>query len=422
MSDPLLQVFKRIDLSFAFGKGSWLYTQDGVRYLDFASGIAVNSLGHSHPHLVKAVKAQLGKLWHTSNLVRIPEGERLAKRLADASFADVAFFANSGGEANEAAVKMARRFHSAAGSPERYRIITFAGAFHGRSLAMISATGYEPYLDGFGPPVDGFDQVSLEDWSALDRAITSQTAAIMLEPIQGEGGLRHVAPETLRRLRALCDAHGLLLILDEIQTGVGRTGKFFAHEWSDVEPDIVTVAKGIGGGFPMGVCLATHRAASGMAAGTHGTTFGGNPLAMSAGNAVLDIVLDRTFLDRVLTMGQMLSEGLHRIARNYDDVVAGVRGMGLLQGLQMRTNAAAFVDLLRSQHLLAVPARDNVVRFAPPLTVLPGEITQAMRRIEIAANLLRDGKRHPPRKRPARKSPVMPREGCAPPANAELPA
>lgn len=422
MSDPLLKVFKRIDLSFAFGKGSWLYTQDGTRYLDFASGIAVNSLGHGHPHLVKAVKAQLNKLWHTSNLVRIPEGEQLAQRLTDASFADVVFFTNSGGEANEAAVKMARRFHSATGSPERYRIITFTGAFHGRSLAMISATGYQPYLDGFGPPVDGFDQVPLDDWSALGKAITSHTAAIMLEPIQGEGGLRRVTNETMHRLRALCDEHGLLLILDEIQTGAGRTGKFFAHQWSDVEPDIATVAKGIGGGFPMGACLATHKAASGMTAGTHGTTFGGNPLAMSAGNAVLDVILDPGFLNRVRTLGQMLGDELHRLALDYDDVVAGVRGMGLLQGLQMRTDATAFVDLLRAQQLLAVPARDNVVRFAPPLTILPSEITEAMRRIKTAANLLRDPNRAPRRKRHTDKKLAMPTEGPSPLPDARLPA
>lgn len=404
MTEPLLQVFKRIDLSFEFGKGSWLYTRDGERYLDFASGIAVNALGHAHPHLVQAVKTQLGKLWHTSNLVRIPEGERLAKRLTDASFADVAFFANSGGEANEAAVKMARRFHSAAGSPERYRVVTFSGAFHGRSLAMISATGYQPYLDGFGPPVDGFDQVPLDDWPALERAITSQTAAIMLEPIQGEGGLRCVAPETMRRLRSLCDAHGLLFILDEIQSGVCRSGRFFAHEWSGVQPDIATLAKGIGGGFPMGVCLATSRAAGGMTAGAHGTTFGGNPLAMSAGNAVLDIVLDDGFAKRVQKNGQILSDGLDRIARDYGDIIAGVRGMGLLQGLQMRADPAAFVDLLRAQRLLAVPARDNVVRFAPPLTVSPREIAEAMRRIETAADLLRHGERQ--RRQPARKEPA----------------
>lgn len=419
MSDPLLQVFKRIDLSFEFGKGSWLYTQDGGRYLDFASGIAVNSLGHGHPHLVKAVKGQLGKLWHTSNLVRIPEGERLARRLTDACFADVVFFANSGGEANEAAIKMARRFHTAAGSPERYRVVTFDGAFHGRSLAMIAATGYRPYLDGFGPPVDGFDQVPLEDWSALDRAITPQTAALMLEPIQGEGGLRSVTPETLRRLRAICDAHGILLILDEIQSGVGRTGKFFAHEWSGIQPDIATVAKGIGGGFPMGACLATREAASGMSAGTHGTTFGGNPLAMSAGNAVLDIVLDDAFLARVGEMGQMLREGLNRILLDHDDLVAGVRGTGLLQGLQMRAETATFVDLLRSQYLLAVPARDNVVRFAPPLTVQPGEITQAIRRIAMAADLLRGGKRARRRKRPAHASLAAATEGCPRPSEAE---
>lgn len=404
MSDPVLPVFKRVDISFESGKGSWLSTRDGERYLDFASGIAVNSLGHNHPHLIKSVKAQLGKLWHTSNLVRIPEGERLARRLTDATFADVAFFVNSGGEANETAVKMARRFHSASGSPEKFRIVTFAGAFHGRSLAMIAATGYQPYLNGFGPPVDGFDQVRLHDWEALDRAITPETAAILLEPIQGEGGLRCVAPETLRRLREICDRRGLLLILDEVQSGAGRTGRFLAHEWSGIAPDIATLAKGIGGGFPVGVCLATQEAATGMTVGTHGTTFGGNPLAMSACHAVLDIVLNDAFLRRVLKMGQILNDGLQRIALNHKDIVAGVRGAGLLQGLRMRSAAPVFVDLLRSQHLLAVPARDNVVRFAPPLTVLPGEITQALKRIAKAADMLREEQSRSPRKMPAART------------------
>ncbi|RIV85478.1 aspartate aminotransferase family protein [Aurantiacibacter xanthus] len=418
MPDPLLKVFRRIDLCFERGEGSWLYTEDGEAYLDFASGIAVNSLGHNHPHLVAAVKAQLDKLWHTSNLVRIPDGERLATRLTDACFADVAFFANSGGEANEAAVKMARRYHSAKGSPERYRIVTFAGAFHGRSLAMIAATGYAPYLEGFGPRVDGFDQVPLGDWDALEAAITPQTAAILLEPIQGEGGLHCLAPETLQRLRALCDEHGILLIFDEVQSGVGRTGKFFAYEWSSIEPDIATLAKGIGGGFPMGVCLATREAASGMTAGAHGTTFGGNPLAMSAGNAVLDIVLDQAFLDRVLETAQLLHDGLHRIAHDYPDIVAEVRGTGLLQGLQLHGETAPLVELLRIHRLLAVPARENVVRFAPPLTVLPEEIGDAIRRIEMTADLCRESQREKPGAQPISTNAALSVDPCALPANA----
>ncbi|PWJ82339.1 acetylornithine/N-succinyldiaminopimelate aminotransferase [Pseudaminobacter salicylatoxidans] len=400
MSDPLLPIGKRLDLAFEFGKGAWLYTRNGDRYLDFASGIAVNSLGHSHPHLVKTLKAQIGRLWHTSNLVRIPDGERLAGRLVDATFADVVFFANSGGEANEAAVKMARRFHAAAGAPERYRVVTFTGAFHGRTLAMIAATGYSRYLDGFGPKVDGFDQVALGDWSALDKIITPATAALMLEPIQGEGGLRTVDPETLCRLRDICDERGLLLILDEIQSGVGRTGKFLAHEWAGIAPDIVTLAKGIGGGFPMGACLATRRAASGMVQGSHGTTFGGNPLAMAAGNAVLDIVLDVDFLKRVVSMGKLFRTHLDRARCKYGDLIAEVRGVGLLQGVQTVVDARKFVDALRAQHLMAISARDNVVRFAPPLTVLPREINDAARRIEAACEFLREWKLQPQGQQP----------------------
>jgi len=277
MTSPILPVAARLDLAFEYGKGAWLYDQDGKAYLDFASGIAVNALGHCHPHLVRALKKQAGKIWHTSNTVRIPEGERLAQRLVDSTFAEVIYFANSGGEANEAAVKMARRRHAVAGRPERYRIVTFEGAFHGRTLAMIAATGHPPYIEGFGPKVEGFDQVQLDDWDALEAVVTDQTAALMIEPIQGEGGLRVVKTETLERLRRMCDERGMLLILDEVQSGVGRTGRFFAHEWSGIVPDIVTVAKGIGGGFPMGACLATRHAAEGMTLGTHGTTFGGNP-------------------------------------------------------------------------------------------------------------------------------------------------
>src|SRR5690606_6558973 len=279
----LYQTFARAPLEFARGEGSWLIEASGARYLDFAGGIAVNSLGHAHPHLVRALKDQAEKLWHVSNLYRIPDQERLAERLVAATFADKVFFTNSGAEALECAIKTARRYHFANGQPERYRIITFEGAFHGRTLATIAAGGQAKYLEGFGPKVDGFDQVPFGDETALRAAITGETAAILLEPVQGEGGLRGFPEEFMRMLRQICDEEGLLLILDEVQTGVGRTGKLFAHEWAGIKPDIMAVAKGIGGGFPMGACLATAEAAKGMTAGVHGTTYGGNPLAMAVG-------------------------------------------------------------------------------------------------------------------------------------------
>ncbi|MEJ5022909.1 aspartate aminotransferase family protein [Ochrobactrum vermis] len=391
MNDAVLPVASRIDLSFDHGKGCWLYTASGEAYLDFASGIAVSSLGHSHSHLVRELKAQVGKLWHTSNTVRIPEGERLAQRMVDNSFAEVVFFANSGGEANEAAVKMARRFHTTFGRPDRYRIVTFEGAFHGRSLAMIAATGHPPYLDGFGPKVDGFDQVPFGDWAALEAVITPQTAAVMIEPIQGEGGLRVIPAEGLQRLRALCDERGLLLILDEVQSGVGRTGRFFAHEWSGITPDIATVAKGIGGGFPMGACLATRRAAVGMTLGSHGTTFGGNPLAMAAGNAVLDILLNDSFMERVERRGRELRGRLDELHRLYGDLIGEIRGEGLLQGFKAGIDAGQFVTALRNEGLIALAARDNVVRFAPPLIITGKEIINACTRIEAACKALRQG-------------------------------
>ncbi|MBN9437986.1 aspartate aminotransferase family protein [Bosea sp. (in: a-proteobacteria)] len=389
MTRPLLPVASPFELAFEFGRGSWLYSQSGERYLDFASGIAVNALGHGHPRLIRALKTQAGKLWHTSNLVRVPEAERLAQRLTEASFADVVFFANSGGEANEAAVKMARKHHSATGRPERYRVVTFDGAFHGRSLAMIAATGYAKYLEGFGPKVDGFDQAVLGDWQGLDALLSAQTAAIMLEPVQGEGGLRTVEPEILIRLRQICDERGLLLILDEVQSGVGRTGKLFAHEWSGIKPDIVTLAKGIGGGFPMGACLATREAAKGMLPGSHGTTFGGNPLAMAVGNAVLDIVLDAGFFEHVLQMAELFRELLVGIQRQHGELICDVRGAGLLQGLRLHGDPLELVHALHAERMLSVPARDGVVRFAPPLTVRPREIKEAARRIQAACTALR---------------------------------
>ncbi|SFK28450.1 aspartate aminotransferase family protein [Methylorubrum salsuginis] len=384
-TSALLPTYARAPLAFERGEGAWLVTEGGERYLDFGAGIAVNALGHAHPHLVEALTHQAQKLWHTSNLFQIPEGERLGRRLVDATFADVAFFANSGAEANEAAIKMARKYHAAGGHPERYRIVTFEGAFHGRTLATIAAGGQQKYIDGFGPKVEGFDQVPVGDFEALEAVIGPETAALMIEPIQGEGGLRLIPGETLRRLRALCDAHGLLLIMDEVQTGVGRTGKFFAHEWSGVTPDIMSAAKGIGGGFPLGVCLATADAARGMTAGTHGTTFGGNPLAMAVGNAVLDVVLGEGFLAHVERMGLLLTQKLAGLIDRHPHVFAELRGQGLMRGLKLNLPNTEFAAAARARHLLVIPAGDNVIRLLPPLIVGEAEVDEAVARLEAAA-------------------------------------
>nr|WP_301549753.1 aspartate aminotransferase family protein [Methylorubrum thiocyanatum] len=381
----MLPTYARAPIAFERGEGAWLVAEDGDRYLDFGAGIAVNALGHAHPHLVEALTAQAQKLWHTSNLFQIPEGERLGRRLVEATFADVAFFANSGAEANEAAIKMARKYHAVGGCPERYRIITFEGAFHGRTLATIAAGGQQKYIEGFGPKVEGFDQVPVGDFAALEAMIGTETAALMIEPIQGEGGLRVIPGETLRRLRALCDAQGLLLIMDEVQTGVGRTGKFFAHEWSGVTPDIMSAAKGIGGGFPLGVCLATAEAARGMTAGTHGTTFGGNPLAMAVGNAVLDVVLGDGFLAHVERMGLLLTQKLAGLIDRHPHVFAELRGQGLMRGLKLNVPNTEFTAAARARHLLVIPAGDNVIRLLPPLIVGAAEVEEAVVRLEAAA-------------------------------------
>ena len=383
-SSALLGVFARADVAFERGEGSWLITEAGERYLDFGAGIAVNALGHAHPHLVEALTAQAQKLWHTSNLYQIPEGERLARRLADATFADTVFFTNSGAEALECAIKMARKYHSSKGQPERYRILTFEGAFHGRTLATIAAGGQKKYIDGFGPKVDGFDQVAFADHEAIDRAVTPETGAILVEPIQGEGGVRVIPPVCLKGLRKLCDDKGMLLIFDEVQTGVGRTGAFFAHERAGVTPDIMAVAKGIGGGFPMGACLATANAASGMTAGVHGTTFGGNPLAMAVGNAVLDVVLGEGFLAEVERKGLLLKQRLAELADRHPTIIEGVRGAGLILGLKTRVAPGDLVTAARAEKLLAVPAGDNVMRLLPPLTVSDDEIREAVRRLDAA--------------------------------------
>ncbi len=384
MTSPLLQTYARADLSFERGEGPWLLGRDGERYLDFGAGIAVNSLGHAHPQLVKALTEQASRIWHTSNLYQIPEGERLAKRLVDNTFADVVFFSNSGAEANEAAIKMARIYHASKGRPERFRIITFEGAFHGRTLATIAAGGQAKYLEGFGPKVEGFDQVPFDDLEALKAAIGPETAAILIEPIQGEGGIRPVPNAFLRELRRLCDEKGLLLIFDEIQTGVGRTGKLFAYEWTGITPDIMSVAKGIGGGFPMGACLATAEAASGMTVGSHGTTFGGNPLAMAVGNAVLDVVLEPGFLERVERMGLLLKQRMAELKDRHPAVIAEVRGLGLMMGLRTHVPNTDFIAAARAQKIILIAAGDNVTRLLPPLIVGDPDVAEAVDRLDAA--------------------------------------
>jgi acetylornithine/N-succinyldiaminopimelate aminotransferase len=381
----LYETFARAPLAFERGEGCWLVTGDGERYLDFAGGIAVNSLGHGHPHLVAALTDQAQKLWHVSNLYHIPGQERLGERLAETSFADRVFFTNSGAEALECAIKTARRWHYVNGRPERFRIITFEGAFHGRTLATIAAGGQAKYLEGFGPKVDGFDQVAFDDVDAVEKLIGPDTAAILLEPVQGEGGVRPFPTASLKRLRELCDKHGLLLIFDEVQCGVGRTGKLYAHEWSGVSPDLMAIAKGIGGGFPVGACLATDDAAKGMTAGVHGTTFGGNPLAMAVGNAVLDVSLDDGFMAEVSRKSLLMKQGLAAVADEFPDVIEDVRGSGLLLGLKCRMPNTKVNMALRDEKLLSVPAGDNVVRLLPPLVVSDEEIRDAVGRIRAAA-------------------------------------
>ncbi len=384
VASHLLPTYPRVDLAFERGEGAWLTATNGERYLDFTSGVAVNALGHAHPRLVEALTAQAHKVWHVSNLFRIPEGERLAGRLCQASFADTVFFGNSGAEANEAAIKMARKYQAALGRPERYRIVTFEGAFHGRTLATLAATGQKKYLDGFGPVVDGFDQVAPGDVPAVKKAVGAETAAIMIEPIQGEGGVRVIDTPFLKALREICDANGLLLIFDEVQTGMGRTGELFAYQRTGVTPDIMTLAKAIGGGFPLGACLATAAAAQGMTAGTHGSTFGGNPLAMAAAGAVLDIMTEPGFLDGVRKTSLLLKQRLAELKDRYPDVITELRGEGLLIGLKLAVPNGELVNELRSEKLLAVAAGDNVVRLLPPLIIGDEEITQAMGMLDRA--------------------------------------
>ncbi len=384
MIEPVMPTYARTDISFVKGEGASLYTADGRRYLDFGSGIAVSLLGHSHPHLVAALKGQADQLWHTSNLYNIDNQQKMAARLVANTFADTVFFCNSGAEAMEGCIKTARKYHSANSNPERYRIITFEGAFHGRTLATMAAGGQEKILAGFGPVTDGFDQAPLGDLKATEALISDQTAAILVGPIQGEGGIREAGNSFLKGLRALCDKHGILLLMDEVQSGMGRTGKLFAHEWAGITPDVMGVAKGIGGGMPLGAFLATEEAAKGMVAGTHGTTYGGNLLSTAVGNAVLDVVLADGFLDRVNDVANRLKQGMAGIIDRYPDVVKGLRGEGLLMGVECVVTNGDLVNAMRDNHLLSVPAGDNVVRLLPPLTLTDDELDEGLTAIEKA--------------------------------------
>ncbi len=381
----IYDTFARAPIALERGEGVWVEATDGRRFLDFSGGIAVNALGHANPKLIAALTAQAAKLWHVSNLFGIPGQEKLAATLCAASFADKVFFGSSGTEATECAIKTVRRYHFVSGHPERNRIITFAGAFHGRTLTALAATGNPKYLEGMGPVAEGFDQVQPGDIRAVEAALRPETAAIFIEPIQGEGGVRMVPAQFLRDLRALCDRNGLLLVFDEVQTGIGRTGRLFAHEWSGVTPDVLTAAKGIGGGFPLGACLATAEAAKGMTVGTHGSTFGGNPLAMAVGQAVVDEVLSDGFLDHVRRTGLYFKQRLAAVVDTFPDVLDEVRGEGLLVGLRCVKPVGDVVAAMRDAGLLAAAAGENVVRLLPPLIVTDAEIDEAIRRIETAA-------------------------------------
>jgi len=374
----VMSTYGRYELEFEKGEGPFLYSTDGRRYLDFAAGIAVNSLGHSHPHLVKTLQDQAAKLWHVSNLYNIPEQTRLADRLAAATFADKVFFCSTGLEAMEGAIKLCRRYHFANDAPERWRVVTVEGAFHGRSLATIAAAKNEKHLEGFGPPIDGFDQVPFNNLSELRNSIGPETAAIAFEPVQGEGGIRPADLDYLRSLRKIADEFGVLLLFDEVQCGNGRTGKLFAHEWADITPDVMAIAKGIGGGFPMGAFMATAEAAKGMVPGTHGSTFGGTPLAVAVGNAVLDVLLEDGFLDGVNKMGRLLWDRLNEVVGKYPDVYESVRGAGLMIGIKCVVPAGDVVVAFQKEGMLTVPAGENVARLLPPLNIDESHINEAM--------------------------------------------
>ncbi len=385
-SPAVMPTYGRQDVVFERGEGSWLIATNGDRYLDMTSGIAVNGLGHAHPHLVKALVEQAGILWHTSNLYRVKNQERLAERLVDVTFADCAFFCNSGAEACEGAIKTARKYHFAGGHPEKVRIITFEGAFHGRTLATLAAGGNAKYLEGFGPKSEGFDQLKGFDLEAVEKAITPETAAIMIEPVQMEGGVRVVSDDFMRGLRALCDKHGLLLVLDEVQSGMGRSGKLFQYEWSGITPDIMAIAKAIGGGFPLGAFLATKEAARGMVPGTHGSTFGGNPLATAVGNAVLDVMLEKEFLPSVEQKGLRYKQLLAGLKDEHPDRIEEVRGKGLMCGIRLKatTPAGDVMKNCTAEKLLVVSAGDNVIRLLPSLTASDAELQESVTRLSRA--------------------------------------
>ena len=385
MIPSILPTYSRAPLSFVSGSGSWLTTDDGRRFLDLGAGIAVNSLGHAHPELVAALTAQAGKLWHTSNLYKIPSQQRLADQLVDLTFADTVFFTNSGTEACELAVKMVRKYFYDKGQPERVEIITFEGSFHGRSSAGIAAAGSDKMTKGFGPLLPGFVHVPFGLHDPLHAAISHKTAAVMIEPIQGEGGIRQVPDHCLKGLRDFCDSHGILLIFDEVQCGVGRSGKLFAHEWAGIEPDIMMVAKGIGGGFPIGAVLASEDAASGMTAGTHGSTYGGNPLGCAVGFAVLECVATPKFLMDVNRKASLMRQGLEGLIAQFPDVFDGVTGSGLMLGLKCRASNIDVVNAGYAAEVLTVPAAENVVRLLPALNIPDEDIKEAFRRLEAAA-------------------------------------
>ena len=390
MIPVVLPTYNRAPLSFVKGEGSWLTTDDGNRYLDLGAGIAVNALGHANPDLVEALTQQAQQLWHVSNLYRIPQQERLALQLVDKTFADTVFFTNSGTEACELAIKMARKYHYDKGTP-RAEIITFEGAFHGRSTAAIAASGAEKMVKGFGPLMPGFRQIAFGDHAALRAAVTDQTCAVIIEPIQGEGGIRTLPDACLKGLRDLCDEHGALLIFDEVQCGMGRSGKLFAHEWAGVTPDIMMVAKGIGGGFPLGAVLATEEAASGMVAGTHGSTYGGNPLACAVGAKVMDIVSDDGFLAAVNRKAALFAQGLQSLVARHPAVYDSLRGQGLILGLKCKMTNTDIVKANYDQHLLTVPAADNVIRLLPALNIPDADIAEALARLDRAATAVEHG-------------------------------
>lgn len=390
MIPAVMPTYARYDVTFDHGEGAYLWDTENRRYLDFGAGIAVAGLGHCHPHLVKAIQEQAGKLMHTSNLYHIPGQTNLADRLVANSFADSVFFTNSGGEAVEMGIKMMRRYHWHNGNPERYRVITVQGAFHGRSLACIAAGKQEKHTTGFGPETDGFDQVAFDNLNELKAAIGPETAGILVEPVQGEGGIRPMSDEYMRGLRATADEFGLLLMFDEVQCGVGRTGKLYAHEWSGITPDVLASAKGLGGGFPMAAVLANQRVAESMAAGSHGTTYGGNPLAMAAGNAVLDVVLEPGFMENVQARGEELKTGLQGIVEKHPKMLTDVRGRGLMLGIKCTEHLVNgdLVTKAMSHGLLSVPAGDNVVRFVPPLVITSEQIAEAVKKLDTAVSEL----------------------------------